>query len=65
MMSKNEATIYAFGLFTTILTASTVSIALWTLSMAIGWKLILFILSNAIVMTTGLGVIGLQMDNNK
>lgn len=65
MMSKNEVINYTFGLFTTILTASTVSIALWTLSIAIGWKLILFVLSNAIVMTTGLGVIGMQMDNNK
>lgn len=65
-MSKNEEMkTFAFGLFTTILTASTVSIALWALPMAIGWKLLLFVLSNAIVMTTGLGVIGLQMDNNK
>ena len=65
MMSKNEVIIYAFGLFTTILTASTVSIALWTIPMAIGWKLILFVLSNAIVMVTGMCAMGAQIDNNK
>lgn len=64
MMSKNEVAII-LGAFTTILTASTVSVALWTMSMAIGWKLILFILSNAIVMITGFGALGIQMDNNK
>lgn len=65
MMSKNEVAII-LGAFTTILTASTVSVALWTMSMAIGWKLILFILSNAIVMITGFGAIGMQMmDSNK
>lgn len=65
MMSKNEVAIILEA-FTTILTASTVSVALWTMPMAIGWKLILFILSNAIVMITGFGAIGMQiMDNNK
>lgn len=65
MMSKNEIATIILGAFTTILTASTVSVALWTMSMAIGWKLILFILSNAIVMITGFGALGIQMDNNK